>query len=482
MYPRVLFVCLLFSIGVSTSWGQSPAAPKFSAKSAHEPTPIPDRIILTWAGDPANSQSVTWRTSTTVRIGVGQIALCEPGPGFDSLGTKSSVPSAKIRQFPATTTSLKTDLNEAHFHSLTFDALTPKTQYVYRVGDGVHWSEWFQFETASEKPEPFGFIYFGDAQNDLKRHWSRVVRGAYSDMPKAKFIIHAGDLVNSGGSDAEWGEWFQAAGWINGMVPSVPTPGNHEYSGGKPKSGSGLTAHWRKQFALPEHGPIGLEESAFTMDYQGVRFVSLNSNERIAEQIPWMEKVLSNNPNRWTILTFHHPIYSTAKGRDNKALREKWRPVFERYPIDLILQGHDHTYGRSGLMHEDNLLTGANAHPGTGTVYVVSVSGPKMYSVESREWMVSKAQNIQLYQLIHVNGDRLHYEARTATGELYDEFELRKRSDGNDLIERASLQAERTNTEPPSQSGRNITYALGGMALLGIGYGFVRKAWRRVVR
>jgi hypothetical protein len=37
--------------------------------------------------------------------------------------------------------------------------------YAYRVGDGTHWSEWFHARTAANEPEPFSYIYFGDAQN-----------------------------------------------------------------------------------------------------------------------------------------------------------------------------------------------------------------------------------------------------------------------------------------------------------------------------
>jgi hypothetical protein len=68
------------------------------------------------------------------------------------------------------------------------------------------------------------------------------------------------------------------------------------------------------------------------------------------------------------------------------------------------------------------------AEADSGTVYVVSVSGPKMYNLEREPWMQRVAEDLQLYQVIHVNGDRLRYEARTPTGELYDAFELRKRN------------------------------------------------------
>src|SRR5262249_21666459 len=151
----------------------------------------------------------------------------------------------------------------------------------------VNWSEWFQFRTASDRPEPFSFIYFGDAQNGIRSLWSRVVREAFSDAPRARFIIHAGDLVDSANSDAQWGEWFGAGGWINAMIPSLPTPGNHEYplAHGEAKH---LSRYWRPQFALPENGPPGLEETTYYLDYQGVRIISLNSSERQAEQVPWL--------------------------------------------------------------------------------------------------------------------------------------------------------------------------------------------------
>ena len=77
-----------------------------------------------------------------------------------------------------------------------------------------------------------------------------------------------------------------------------------------------------------------------------------------------------------------------------------------------------------------------------GTVYVVSVSGPKMYTVAKRPFIRRSIQNKQLYQVINVANDELHYEARAATGKLYDAFILRKR-DGqvNELVEQLPLNA-----------------------------------------
>ncbi|MFO0410828.1 MAG: fibronectin type III domain-containing protein, partial [Planctomycetota bacterium] len=122
---------------------------KVAAKELAAPTMMPDRVVLTWSADPTTTQSVTWRTSTQVEEAFAEIAVATPGPEFAKAAQK----------YKAESTALKTDINTAHFHSLVFKDLQPATKYAYRVGDGVNWSEWFQFRTASVQPEPFSFVY-----------------------------------------------------------------------------------------------------------------------------------------------------------------------------------------------------------------------------------------------------------------------------------------------------------------------------------
>jgi 3',5'-cyclic AMP phosphodiesterase CpdA len=401
---------------------------------AHRPTSIPDRIILSFAGDPARSQAVTWRTDDQVRGARAQIALASAYPKFGE----------HAKDVVAESSPLQSDLGMAHYHSVNFTDLAPGTLYAYRVGDGTNWSEWIQFRTALATPAPFSFIYFGDAQNEIKSLWSRAIRAAYSDAPKARFMVHAGDLINNGNTDAQWGEWAGAGGWVNSMIPSIVVPGNHEYS--QNKEGPRLSRHWRPMFTLPENGPQGLEETCYYVDYQAVRIIGLNTEEKQQEQAVWLEEVLKNNPQKWTILTFHRPMYSSAQGRDNVALRQLWMPIFDKYRVDLVLQGHDHTYARS-----KNLRAGVNVRNNqSGTVYVVSVSGPKMYDVKRQPWMARAAEDTQLYQVLSVDNNTLRYEARTVTGELYDAFDLVKRSKGlNRLVERIPASPERLRPATP---------------------------------
>lgn len=402
--------------------GHHAATVPYPAKLQHKPTPLPDRVVLTWSGDPTSTIDVTWRTDTSADATIAEFARADSLVGNMKEG---DVPHAA--RVEGSQQNFKSDLESCHVHSIHFDELEPATMYAYRVGDGTNWSEWFQFRTAAKSNEPFTFVYFGDAQNAIRSLWSRVVREANQNAPRAAFMLHAGDLINHDDSDAEWGEWFAAPSWLNGMIPVVATPGNHEYN-----DEYGLSRHWQPQFAFPMNGPSGLEESAYWFDYQGARIISLNSNERIEEQGIWLKSVLSDKSRpKWTIATFHHPIFSSGNDRDNPDLRAAWRPILEEHGVDLVLQGHDHTYARSGLGGPKNVNVpeGVRAKS-SNTVYVVSVSGPKMYQLQGR-WEVSReASGVQLFQVIHVAPEQIRYEARLATGELYDSFTLSKDNKG----------------------------------------------------
>ena len=389
-----------------------------------------------------------------MKSGYGEIAKAHANPAFISRAETieaitetinySNVVSEYDRDNPKSNKFITLNHN---YHSVTFKDLEPNTVYGYRVGDGEIWSEWIQFKTAHKENAPFSFLYVGDAQNYILELWSRLIREGYRKAPDASFIIHAGDLINDAHDEHQWHEWFMAGGYIHRTLPSLMVPGNHEYNPfvqqDIDESIKRLSVQWNKQFTLPNNGVRGIQETNYYIDYQGVRFLALNSNMMIEEQAKWLEQVLQNNPNKWTIATFHHPIFSASTGRDNEELRTQWKPLFDKYGIDIVLQGHDHTYTRGRVQpYEQNLLSGQNVKDATGTVYVVSVSGGKMYRVkpgwEQYEALRDKVgRNKQLFQVLSVDGDVLSYKSYTATGELFDAFDIVKNNDGvNTFVER----------------------------------------------
>lgn len=406
-----------------------------------EPTVFPDRIMLTIPGNPATSRAVLWRTASEIIESQAEIAVANPSPFFDK----------EIVTVKGTATNWEEGNENAMGHKVIFENLLPETKYAYRVGDGKNWSEWFQFETSAAGEKPFSFIYLGDVQNDIKSLGSRTLRQAYSHFPDADFMLFAGDIVSTS-NEAYWNEFFYAGGWIFGTMPSVVTPGNHEFD--KKDDKRVFSKHWNQIYQMPGNGPgEKYNNRNFFIDYQGVRFVSLDSPslgfypEDSTLVINWLEKTIAENKNRWTVVFTHYPIYSCSQGRNNEKYRLAVQPILEKYNVDLVLAGHDHTYCRG--FNEENVIVKGKNRP----LYVVTVAGPKMYGLNTSFWSDRVASSTQLYQNISINENQLEYKSFTVTGELYDHFVISKNKKGvNSFAEGAAVKNISQRTRIPENA------------------------------
>jgi acid phosphatase type 7 len=380
----------------------------------HPATVEPDQLVLTWSGDPQTTQTLQWRTSAEVKQ--GRLA-------YRKKSEVNRFQPAPLREVNAVTTVLKSPniLNDplVHRHVVELTDLQPGTTYVYSVGDetGERWSELAEFTTAPAAIRPFSFIYMGDAQNGLDR-WGTLVNNAFRERPDAAFYVMAGDLVDRGNDRDDWDSFFFNAARIYDRRQLVPVLGNHEYQGGNPQLYLDL-------FTLPENGPEKLgKERAYWFNYSNALFVILDSNLKPEDQKEWLEQVLSQSKATWKFAVYHHPAYSSAPNRDNKGIREHWIPIFDKYHVDLALQGHDHAYLRTHPMKAEKRV----ASPKEGTVYIVSVSGTKMYDQADREYTEFGMTQVATYQTldIQISGDRLVYRSYDIDGNLRDELVIQK--------------------------------------------------------
>ena len=388
------------------------------------PSKNPDRIILTFHEDPSESRAVTWRTDTTIKNAYAEIAEATVNSNFV---TNSKKYMAKTETFDLGLYKGNKSL-KVHYHSVAFNHLKPNKIYVYRVGDGKsHWSEWIQFKTAKNEYAPTKFVYFGDAQNDVLSHWSRVIRMAYQKAPDASFVIHAGDLINNAHKDYEWAQWFKSGGFIHSQWTAIPVVGNHEFIPLNRGDERKLAIQWKPQFTLPIEKELDekLHETVYTVDYQDIRIIVLNSNGMLKEQTQYVEQQLKKSTAKWNIITCHHSVFSPAEGRDFEYARKKWKPLFDEFNVDLVLNGHDHTYARG---HVPTIST-TKGSKNLGTIYVTSVSGPKQYPLDRKQikryskegYQLDKsAEQTQFFQVITIENNKLIYVAYNALGEEYD--------------------------------------------------------------
>ena len=213
-------------------------------------------------------------------------------------------------------------------------------------------------------------------------------------------------------------------------IPQVLTPGNHDYDEYT------LDPHWNAQFTQEHNGPKGLEGTCFFVDYKNLKIISFDSAAEgeledengyaLLTQKVWLDSVLSANTREWVIVTSHLPFYSPKESRDNKHIRKHFQPILEKHGVDMVLSGHDHSYGRG--------MASDNTEVKPSVVYVVSVSGPKLYEAGNKEWMQQKGSHMQFFQNISINDNQLKYQAYTASGELFDSFLLKKQKNGKNKM------------------------------------------------
>ncbi len=434
-----------------------------------EPTGWPDRIIANFDGDPARGFAVTWRTDATVGTALLQVVKATADARFELQAEtkKATTESVELDEITAPAGAAVRPFNQGfkavHYHSVSLRGLKPDTLYAWRVRGRLGcWSEWFQTRTLGTDG-PISFVYFGDAQNGIRSHWSRVIRAANKVAGDAKFYLHAGDLVDKGDHDRDWAEWFAAGGHLHAQIPSVPVVGNHEYIPVfDPKSGKKrrvLTPLWRAQFTLPivKELPDELQEAVYALRCtQDVDLFVLNSAPSdFAAQASWLDQKLEKSEATWRIVTMHHPYFVPMHSNrldDNAARIAAFTEVINKHEVDLVIVGHIHTYMRgTNLRNSEPARLAVGKPTDVKTVFVISSSGAKVGGQQSEAWIKDHvgdgkpetglpnlsvdrvAGNTPMFQVIRIDGNRLEFKAHTAVGRVYDEFTVTKRDGRKEL-------------------------------------------------
>lgn len=338
------------------------------ASAATLGTDSPENIVLGLVDDASTTAAVTWRTAPNV---LGTVALYWPMDAPDSVTrvTGQSVP-------------WETNLGKMQIHKVQFTGLQPGVTYAYRVGDGneARWSPTLQFTTlATERTEPLSILVITDSQSNPGRYgvWGETLHWALTDEYPESLLVLPGDIVEYGGDQEEWEQWFAAIpNNALGKLPVLPVVGNHELSvGGRGKNnGESLIM----QFQTPNNGPQSQRGLVYSLDYGDVHIVVQNSEARSQSDIEAQKRFLiddlSNTTARWIVVFLHRPLYESVRSWDNAYL-DAYRPIWEQYGVDVVINGHDHVYMRTFPMYQNQA---AKDHPldlSQGIVYVTAGRG-----------------------------------------------------------------------------------------------------------
>jgi 3',5'-cyclic AMP phosphodiesterase CpdA len=121
-----------------------------------------------------------------------------------------------------------------------------------------------------------------------------------------------------------------------------------------------------------------------------------------------LEKASINKNIDWIIVLFHKPMYSSiSKQFEEYIIRDKYQNIFDKYNVDLVIQGHNHIYARtfplslnpSNLAEPilDKITDNANNNTFTnpnGTIFmVVGVGGGELHRIVEEPYYVANQYN-----------------------------------------------------------------------------------------
>lgn len=148
-----------------------------------------------------------------------------------------------------------------------------------------------------------------------------------------------------------------------------------------------------------------------------VRFFMLESTYPVPEQIAWLEKELEASNSNWKIVVFHHPLYSSGdRHGSDLLLREVLEPLFVKYNVSVVLNGHDHFYER--------------VKPQKGIAYFVVGSGGELRAgnIDRGTGITAKGFDTdQAFMAAEITGDEMYFNAISRVGQTVDAGVLTRR-------------------------------------------------------
>ncbi len=287
-----------------------------------------------------------------------------------------------LRAYTGTAGDVDTSLTGGvayHYNHVTVTGLAPNTTYYYTVEKNGVQTEVETYQTRSF--DTVKMLYVGDPQigaskgqpqgsetlaaesgaaNTAARNdafgWNRTLEAALAQDPDVSFIISAGDQVNKTGQAKE----EEYAGYLSpdvlASLPVATTIGNHD----------SLNPDYMYHFNNPNATENGATQAGgdYYYSYGNGLFIVLNTNNyNVAEHEQTIREAIASDPDAaWRIVTIHQDIYGSGldhSDTDGMILRTQLTPIFDEYDIDVVLQGHDHTYSRSKLLYGDGQTHGA---------------------------------------------------------------------------------------------------------------------------
>ena len=338
---------------------------------------------------------------------------------YSSNGVDFTAVWASAKTFPSFET---TPLRPFTQYEARLAGLLPNTLYVYRVSVGGAELAQGSFRTAG--PGPFRFVVIGDSGQGRSPQFQI---GQRLPLENPAFLIHAGDIAYMRGSYNDFQlNHFDVYNTILSSLPYFPVPGNHEYDDGRRPTPAPFVALHSVPTGKVPAADRGLY---YSFDWGNAHFICLDSNKPLeqaitsnGEMLRWLERDLRATRQFWRIAVVHHPPYAGGPNQfeiSSALVRTRIVPILEKYGVQLMLSGHEHSYQRS-----HSLRNGSIVAVNTGTVYMTSGGGgASLYNVTSIP-QIALSRSEHHYLTVDVDGSSMLLTATTQTGAVIDRVTL----------------------------------------------------------
>jgi hypothetical protein len=134
----------------------------------------------------------------------------------------------------------------------------------------------------------------------------------------------------------------------------------------------------------------------------------------------WLDNDLRTTRQFWKIVYFHYPPFATGNNvndRESTWVRTYMVPLFDKYGVQLVFSGHEHSYQRSVPMRYSNKVAA-----GIGTNYFTSGGGGAILYPTPEIPNVAFARSDYHYLRVEVQGSRIMVRSIRQDGIELDNF------------------------------------------------------------
>ncbi len=323
-------------------------------------------------------------------------------------------------------------------NKVTVTGLKENTSYKYQYSVDGKMSDVYDYST--ESFSSFSVMYVGDpqigaskgqvtangktsAENGVEYYamndaynWNQTLKSAVSANSHIAFILSAGDQINQTDVSNDANKLEQQKEYAGFLYPevlrSVPiatTIGNHD------SKSVNYSNHFNNPNVVTADSETDGRTTAGTdyfFRYGNTLFISIDTNNyNCATHENVIKKATEANKDaKWRVLMFHQDIYGSGydhSDSDGMILRTQLTPIIDKYDIDVVLQGHDHTYSRTYQISAD----------GTKQAYDKS-SEDAQYFADNASCYSLESSSEQGTKIVNPEGT-VYFEANSSTGSKY---------------------------------------------------------------